>query len=134
IIPKQLSADEAKERALEAAAPPSDAPAQVLVSELVYYRNNGVPTLAWKVIVKIGASKSAGKAGRPAEWKIYLDALTGAIFEKRDLLRFVNGKGKIFDPNPVVTLNDTSLKDTSTIPDKAYMEVVLRDLKPTGFI
>jgi Zn-dependent metalloprotease len=133
-LTNQLTAEEAKARALEAAAPPSDADRGVLVSELVYYLYNGVPTLAWKVIVKIGASKAAGDAGRPAEWKIYLDAVTGAILEKQNLLKFVNGKGKVFDPNPVVTLNDTTLEDTSTIPPKAYTEVVLRDLKNTGFI
>lgn len=132
--PKQLSADEAKQHALEAAAPPDDAQSKVLVCELVYYPHNGVPTLAWKTVVKVGASKSAGKAGRPAEWKIYLDASTGAILEKRNLLRFISGKGRVFDPNPVVTLNNTKLEDTSQIPDGAYTEVELRDLKGTGFI
>ena len=130
--PQQLSADEAKQRALEAAAPPDGALAEVLLCELVYYPHNGVPTLAWKAVVKVGASKAAGS--RPAEWKLYLDASDGAILEKRDLLRFVNGKGRVFDPNPVVTLNNTSLEDTTPIPDTAYREVVLLDLKGTGFI
>jgi Zn-dependent metalloprotease len=129
---QQLSADEAKRHALEAAAPPDDAPAEVLLCELVYYPHNGVPTLAWKAIVKVGSSKAAGS--QPVEWKLYLDASDGAILEKRDLLKFVNGKGRVFDPNPVVTLNNTSLEDTTSIPDTAYREVVLLDLKGTGFI
>ncbi|HEX7956518.1 MAG TPA: M36 family metallopeptidase, partial [Pyrinomonadaceae bacterium] len=130
--PQQLSADDAKRHALEAAAPPDDAPAEVLLCELVYYPHNGVPTLAWKAVVKVGPSKAAGS--RPAEWKLYLDASDGAILEKRDLLKFVDGKGRVFDPNPVVTLNDTSLGDATPIPDTAYREVVLLDLSGTGFI
>jgi hypothetical protein len=86
------------------------------------------------VIVKTTPAKSGREKGRPAEWKIYLDAYTGAILEKRNLLRFVNGKGRVFDPNPVVTLNDTALNDKSELPDKVYSDVVLRDLKGGGFL
>jgi Zn-dependent metalloprotease len=131
---KQLSAKEAEERAIQAAAAPAGATTEVLHNELCYYKNNGVPTLAWKVIVKTSAPKSRGKAGRPAEWKMYIDAKSGAILEKANLLRFVQGKGRVFDPNPVVTLNDTSLNNRSNIPDKAYREVVLPDLKSAGFL
>jgi Zn-dependent metalloprotease len=130
---RQLSESEARARAVEAAdAGPGDS-AEVLLAELVYYPRNGVPALTWKVIVKTKpATKS--KTGRPAEWKMYIDAETGEIIEKHNLLRFVDGKGRVFDPNPVVTLNDTSLNDKSKIPDKAYFEVVLRDLKKSGFL
>jgi Zn-dependent metalloprotease len=130
---KQLSASEAKARALEAVAPAKEDSVEVAHTELCFYKHNGVPTLSWKVIVKITPPPQA-TTRRPAEWKMYIDAETGAILEKRDLLRFVEGKGRIFDPNPVVSLNDTSLKDNSAIPDKAYIDVVLLDLKKTGFI
>jgi predicted RNA-binding protein YlxR (DUF448 family) len=30
-----------------------------------------------------------------------MDAATGEIVEKQNLLRFVDGKGRVFDPNPV---------------------------------
>jgi Zn-dependent metalloprotease len=130
---RQLSEREARARAVEAAAAGPGDSVEVLLAELVYYPRNGVPVLTWKVIVKTKmASKS--RTGRSAEWKMYIDAETGEIIEKHNLLRFVDGKGRVFDPNPVVTLNDTSLNDKSLIPDKAYVEVVLRDLKKTGFI
>ncbi len=130
---RQLSESEANARAIEAAgAGPGDS-VKVLLTELVYYPRNGVPILTWKVIVKTTPS-SESKTPRPAEWKLYIDAETGEILEKQNLLRFVDGKGWVFDPNPVVTLNDTSLNDKSRIPDKAYVEVVLRDLKKTGFL
>jgi len=130
---RQLAESEANARAIEAAgAGPGDS-VKVLLTELVYYPRNGVPILTWKVIVKTTPS-SESKTQRPAEWKMYIDAETGEILEKQNLLRFVDGKGRVFDPNPVVTLNDTSLNDKSRIPDKAYVEVVLRDLKKTGFL
>ena len=132
--PKVLSAAEAKSRAIEAAAAGPDDAVEVLHNELVYYPREGVPVLTWKVIVKTTPPKSHTRTRRPAEWKMYLDAETGAIVEKRNLLRFIDGKGRVFDPNPVVTLNDTSLSDRSQIPDKAYTEVVLRDLKRSGFL
>jgi Zn-dependent metalloprotease len=86
------------------------------------------------VIVKTTPKPALVKTRRPAEWKMYLDAETGEILENRNLLRFVDGKGRVFDPNPVVTLNDTSIEDKTALPDTAYVEVVLRDLKSTGFI
>lgn len=131
---KQLSAEDAKKRALEAAASPTGGSAEVLYNELCYYKYNGVPTLSWKVIVKTKPSRTAGKKGRPAEWKMYIDANTGAILEKQNMLRFIAGKGRVFDPNPVVSLNDTSLNDRSKLPDKAYRDVVLPDLKSSGFL
>ena len=131
---RQLSESEAKTRAIEAAMPAKDDVVKVLHTEICYYKQRSAPVLSWKVIVKTTPAKSRGEKGRPAEWKIYLDAYTGAILEKRNLLRFVSGKGRVFDPNPVVSLNDTSLNDKSTLPDKVYSDVVLRDLKSGGFL
>ena len=130
----KLSASDAEARALEAVAPAKGDAVEVIHNELCYYKQNGVPTLSWKVIVKTNPAPSAPRTRRPAEWKLYIDAETGAILEKRNLLRFADGKGRVFDPNPVVTLNDTSLQDNSPIPDKAYVDVTLRELKTSGFI
>jgi Zn-dependent metalloprotease len=130
---KQLSEGEAEARAIEAAAAAPGDSVKVLSSELVYYPRNAVPVLTWKVIDKTTPGYE-NRTGRPAEWKMYIDAETGEIVEKQNLLRFVNGKGRVFDPNPVVTLNDTSINDKSRIPDKAYVEVVLRDIKNSGFL
>lgn len=131
---KQLSASEAKAHAIQAVAPVKGDSVRVVHTELCFYPHNGVPTPSWKVIVKTAPKESQATTRRPAEWKMYIDAETGAILEKRNLLRFIDGKGRVFDPNPVVTLNDTSLEDKSTIPDKAYADVILRDLKASGFI
>ena len=131
---KQLSENQAKERAIEAAGAANGDTITVPHIELCYYKQEGVPVLTWKVIVKVTPAESRGDKGRPAEWKMYLDAYSGAVLEKLNLLRFREGKGRVFDPNPVVTLNDTTLNDKSALPEKAYSEVVLRDLKSTGFL
>jgi Zn-dependent metalloprotease len=121
-----LSADEAKSRALAAAGAEGDSSAEILDSELVYYQHNGSPTLAWKTIVKATSPE--------AEWKMYLDARSGAVLEKTNLLRFVEGQGRVFDPNPVVALGDTTLEDSSQISLQAYVDVTIRDLNGSGVL
>jgi Zn-dependent metalloprotease len=123
---KELSADEAKTRALEAAGSSRNSTNEVLDTELVYYPHNGIPTLAWKVILK--TSKPL------AEWRIYLDAINASVLDKRNQLKFKDGRGKVFDPNPVVTLNNTTLEDNSQVPQAAYSEVILQDLEDTGML
>ena len=122
----QLTADEAKKLAIDAIQPSETLPEDVYETELVYYPQNNIPTLAWKIIVKTTKPD--------AEWKMYFDAGTGTILSKVNLLKYLDGKGKVFDPNPVVVLNDTTLSDTSQIPDSAYKEVILKDLENTGML
>ena len=93
---------------------------------MVYYPYQGEPRLACKVVVS-GLNPKC-------EWKVYVDAHTNAVLEKMNLLKNVKGKGRLFDPNPVIKLNDPSLKDNSTIAASAYDEVDLADLNGTGFL
>jgi Zn-dependent metalloprotease len=121
---KTLTSDEADARALESVRNTEGAEKSVAEHELLYYPINDVPVLCWKVIVK--TDKPAGA------WKIYVDAHNGTLLERFDLLRRAVGKGRVFDPNPVVVLNDTTLKDKSKIPAKAYRDVVLQALDGKG--
>ena len=122
----QLSADAAKAIAIESVKPSTATMDNIVETELVFYPENGIPTLAWKVILH--AEKPKG------EFKIYIDAVSGSIIDKINLLKYIDGVGKVFDPNPVVVLNDTNLEDTSPIPESAYIQVVLKDLKNTGML
>jgi Zn-dependent metalloprotease len=100
------------------------AAARILSEELVYFPVHTVPVKSWKIVVH---------TDKPLrEWKMYLDAVTGKVLEKTNLLKMAVGHGKIFNPNPVVSLNDTSLEDTSVIPPAAYVSVELKDLNPGG--
>jgi Zn-dependent metalloprotease len=123
---KTLSEQEAQSLAIAATGSESGSSNEVLASELHYFTELDIPTLAWKVIIK--TSKPVG------EWKIYLDAETGAILKKINTLKLAEGQGLVFNPNPVVTLNNTTIRDNSTLPDAAYSKVALKDLDNTGFL
>ena len=48
-----------------------------------------------------------------------------------------DGSGRVFNPNPVVSLKDTNLKDENdadVVPEAAYVDVILRDLDGTGYL
>ena len=119
----ELTQAEAEKRAL-AEAGGKAAGAEILKAELVYYPVDAVPVRAWKVIVQTVTPRR--------EWKMYVDARSGQVMYRTNLLRTANGQGRVFNPNPVVSLNDTSLENKSKLPDAAYVDVVLRDLKPGG--
>ena len=119
------TAERAKELALAATDFPGVTSSEVVSVEEVMFPMAGQPVAAWKVMI---VQQPRG------EWKVYLDAVTGAVLEKINLLKEQDGRGRVFDPNPVVTLNDTTLEDNSTIPEAAYTEVTLRDLDASGHL
>jgi hypothetical protein len=46
------------------------------------------------------------------DWQIIVEAATGRILDQRDLLKHMpDGTGLVFDPNPVVTANNSSFRD-----------------------
>lgn len=50
------------------------------------------------------------------DWRIIVDAYTGDILSKEDLIWEVNGQGLVFDPNPVVTAGNNTYRDpTATV-------------------
>jgi Fungalysin metallopeptidase (M36)/Fungalysin/Thermolysin Propeptide Motif len=97
-------------------------------TELVYWRRDRsrIPVMAWKIVVTGEKPHS--------EWKIYVDAASGDVLDSFDLLRNINGVGKVFDPNPVAALDDITLTKISPIPDAAYRQVALLELADTGYL
>ena len=51
------------------------------------------------------------------DWQIIVDAITGRILHKEDIIKSMpDGSGFVFDPNPVVTANDNTLRQpTATV-------------------
>lgn len=46
------------------------------------------------------------------DWQIVVEAATGRILDKRDLIKEMpNGTGMVFDPNPVVTASNSTFRD-----------------------
>src|SRR5206468_80491 len=111
-----ISEEQARAAACDAARDEARPNVKAIESEQVYYILDGAPKPAWKTIV-VSESERAGS------WKIYIDAVTGVVLDKIDLLKRQDGRGQVFDPNPVVTLNDTTLEDSSHIPEQAYFQV-----------
>lgn len=65
-----------------------------------------------------------------------IDAHSGEILERTELIQFLDGTGQVFDPNPVNTLNDTTLRDNRdrNFPELAgaYFTRTLKDITQTG--
>ncbi|MFN7925845.1 MAG: M36 family metallopeptidase [Bryobacteraceae bacterium] len=118
----EISEEAAREKALAALGKAGSM--KVLEQEKVTFPHEGSLVPAWKLVVQ------TTKPTR--EMRIYVDGASGEILHQYNQLKEAQGQGRVFDPNPVVTLNDTSLEDSSVIPDGAYIDVTLRDLKPGG--
>jgi len=98
--------------------------------ESMVYAMKGIFRPVWKV--KFGTEKPAGS------WILFIDKVTGHILDERNVLRKAIGKGRVFVPNPVVTLDRDDLfdlKDGDQAPFvPAYKNVQLKDLEPGGFL
>jgi Zn-dependent metalloprotease len=98
--------------------------------ERMIYPRRGNLLRVWKV--KFGTRNPAGS------WVLFIDRITGHIVEELDVLRKTIGRGAIFSPNPVVTLDRDDLSDradrTQSILRPAYRTVTLNGLKPGGYL
>lgn len=131
----KISAQKIITLALEEADDKGGKRSAVLKKELLYFPFNKQLVLAWKIIIETRTPERGIKGkSKPAEWKMYFDAVSGKLLEKQNIIKSATGKGKVFDPNPVVTLNNVSLKDNSTIPETAYLSVELTNLATTGYL
>jgi hypothetical protein len=61
--------------------------------------------LAWDIHLDTKSPKGA--------WRILIDAANGHILNLIDLAQYLTGSAQVFDPNPIVTSGDTSLRHTS---------------------
>ncbi|MCX9009874.1 MAG: M36 family metallopeptidase [Candidatus Methanoperedens sp.] len=98
--------------------------------ESMIYPLKGILRYVWKV--KFGTKEPAGS------WILFIDKTDGHIIEERNVLRKADGKGRVFVPNPVVTLNRDDLLDEADkdqdIFKKSYKTVMLKDLEPGGYL
>lgn len=95
-------------------------------AEQVIYPKNEIYYAAWKVAVCL--------INPLEEWYVFLDLNEGNILDILDVLLRATGKGRVFIPNPVVALGDIKLTAESEIPDRAYTDVVLKDLDGSGYL
>jgi len=102
---------------------------EVFKEPMIYAKRGQV-----REVVKVKFSTKSPKGS----WILFFDRNTGSLIEERDMLWTVNGKGKVFIPNPVVTLDRDDLKDLAdsfqTVFSKAYKTVVLKEVDRDGFL
>jgi hypothetical protein len=48
-------------------------------------------------------------------WRVLVDAVTGRIIAVIDLAQYATGNAEVFDPNPIVSGGDTTLRHTSPV-------------------
>lgn len=99
---------------------------------------------AHRVIYSTGKfSRQAWQVELPAEkplgdWVVVVDAIDGTVYESHNLLKHVDGVGRVFDPNPIVTTGTTTLEDqndrASAVPAEAYFDVALPGLDGSGYL
>lgn len=123
VAPK-FSRKNASARLLEMGAPSSE-----LVSKLVVLNLNDSFALAWRFIVPTGGPT----------WEIFIDANNGkTLLPPRDINRYVNGTGQVYNVNAIVATQDNSLRDNldaaSAVPASAYRIVTLQGLLGNGFL
>jgi Zn-dependent metalloprotease len=70
--------------------------------------------------------------------RILVDAMDGQVIRVESLARYVDGSGKVFDPNPVVKLQNEGLTDqgdvNTAVPDAAYRVATLHHLDGSGYL
>jgi Zn-dependent metalloprotease len=96
-------------------------------STLVVLGLNGTFMLAWRVLVPTDGPT----------WETFIDATYGkALIGPRDINRYVNGTGQVYNVNAVVATHDNSLRDNadsaSAVPAAAYRIVSLQGLLGNG--
>jgi len=98
--------------------------------ESMIYPLRGALREVWKV--KFGTSNPAGS------WLLFIDKIDGSMVEERDVLWKAVGRGRVFRPNPVVTLDRDDLRDASnkdqSVLAPAYKSVQLKDIDPSGYL
>jgi len=98
--------------------------------------------LSSRLVVVPGASgataKLAWEVATDQDKKVLVDADKGSVTKVTDERVYADGQGKVFDPNPVVALQNESLTDgndaDSAVPASAYKTVTLSNLKGNGFL
>lgn len=103
--------------------------AHVDSSALVVYADGPV-ALSWKVTLSSDEPLGA--------WEVFVDAAGGQLVASRSLLRQVTGSGRVFNPNPVASLKDASLRDkndaANAVPEAGYSTVSLLGLDGSGYL
>ncbi len=67
-------------------------------------------------------------------WRVLVDAVSGRLVDVLDGLAYATGRGKVFDPNPIVTSGDPGLSSATPtrVLNRQRLDRTLADLDPPG--
>ena len=80
-----------------------------------------------------GGARLAWLVSMPVEqpmgdWLVFVDANTGVVFGGEDRMRYAEGTGRVFDPDPMTKMNDSSFVDNNdadaSVPFPAAYDIV----------
>jgi len=96
---------------------------------LVLYPQGDTARLAWRV----GLQDAGGR-----DWTVFASAVDGSVVAVLDADKQVTGSGRVFNPNPIVTSDDPSLRDNgdadSPVLDAQEVAVTLLGLDGSGYL
>lgn len=103
--------------------------------ELVLVPDAGQWRLAWRVdVALVPAEKIEQPSDRSGDLRAFVDVETGEVHGLLDRTLYASGEGRIFNPNPTVTLRQAGLAANTVIPSQAYHDVKLSRLDDSGFL
>ena len=104
---KQLTAKQAFKKGLDSLGNDVEVRGSAPDPTVVYYPTDSGLRLAYQVLIP---TKSPAH-----DWQLIVDAHSGAILDRTDLIRYYDGHGLVFDPNPVSTAHNTALRDPDAV-------------------
>jgi hypothetical protein len=121
-LTEEVTSDEAREIAVDQIKP-TDLRSDIIIRKFVL-PVEGSPLACWQVLIP--ADEPLG------DWEVIVNAENGSIMQVDDQLRYLNGSGLVFDPDPITATGDTTLRDNQddadAIPNEAYSEIDLYDI------
>ncbi|MEO6733971.1 MAG: M36 family metallopeptidase [Ferruginibacter sp.] len=117
-----ITIEQAKSIALGAIDSTSNLPAKFFGEELVTFLKTGMLVTAWKLIFK-----TINPFG---SWKMYIDANSGEILSKVNMLK--HAVGRVFSPELIKRVLEVPPTVSLSVLDSEYLNVTLEGLEPTG--
>jgi subtilisin-like proprotein convertase family protein/Zn-dependent metalloprotease len=104
------------------------APGLTPVAEAMVFAQKETPVPVWKVNFVTHTP--------PADWEVIVHAETRQVLQARNLAKYVNGSGHVFDPDPVSTSGIANIPDNNNADSiqltNQRKAVTLRDLDGSG--
>jgi hypothetical protein len=101
-------------------------------------KSHGTARSVTLAILPGATAKLVWKVETNNDKQVLVDAGRGSVLQVTDERRYADGTGKVFDPNPVVKLQNESLTDASdadsAVPSTAYVTVALHHLDGSGYL